>query len=232
MFDKRSLFNLLTLVFVLSALLAASAGSGTPPIDYTPVPTKPLPTDEAAPISEEPIPSSLPVFGGKTPIPLPEGPLTIVYTKLGNLWVWTLDDEPRQVTFGGNVFDVRLSDDSQMVAFLLQLDTQRFELWVVDVDGTGERRLVSADEFEQSNPNAEQSAPNRLEWVPGTHTLAYNTRIISDTPGTRMGGDLHLVDADSGEKQVIFEAGSVGDFYYAPDGSLIAFASPDAISVA
>jgi len=71
---------------------------------------------------------------------------------------------------------------------------------------------------------------NRLEWVPGTHTLAFNTR-LNLAFGLVLNDDLHLIDADTLDRTTLLSAGEGGEFYYSPNGSRIAVVTPGEISL-
>jgi hypothetical protein len=169
---------------------------------------------------------------GKTPIPLPEGPLTVAYVKDSNIWVWTPDRGPVQLTTGKNVIDLRLSDDGKTAAYFSEVGELQYELWAIETDGSNDRRLVSVDELKAIVPDALSVAPNKFEWVPGTRRLAYSTRVVQEAPGYLFNGDLYVVDADSLEKQTVFQPGSAGQFYYSPDGQKIAMVFDGSISLA
>jgi hypothetical protein len=104
---------------------------------------------------------------------------------------------------------------------------------VIRFDGSGERELVSSDQFLtlKNNVNAISAEPYIFSWVPNSHTLAFNTSPIFDGPGMMINNDLHLVDADSGVLTTLLTAGNGGVFYYSPDGTQIALVHPENISL-
>ena len=75
------------------------------------------------------------------------------------------------------------------------------------------------------------AVPSQLEWKPGTHILAFNTRMTFEGPGLFLGDDHRLVDADSGALSLLLAPGNGGDFYYSPDGAKIALTLPEEILV-
>ena len=68
-------------------------------------------------------------------------------------------------------------------------------------------------------------------WVPGEHTLAYNTIPLYEGPGSFHNNDLRLVDADTGTQTLLFEPGLGGRFTYSPDGNQIAIVTPESLSI-
>ena len=146
------------------------------PVDYDPWPAEPAFTP--VPAGEYPAPSGL----------------RLVFSRDGQIWLWEAGtDEPVALATLDNSIasNLKVSDDGALVAFLREND-----LWVVDSDGTGERQLISKEELDAPSGEDTGLALNRLEWVPGTHTLAFNTR-LNLAFGLVLSDDLHLVDADT-----------------------------------
>jgi len=173
-------------------------------------------------------PTSEPAF---TPLPidayaLPDG-LRVVFVKDGDIWLWTADTRAAALltSVGDDLFHVKLSDDGRIVAF-----RRGGELWAIDSNGTNERQLLGAEDFEAIESDGIETRLNRFEWVPGTHTLAFNTRLrleAGDVPAE----DLRLVDADTMEQAVLLTPGEGGEFTYSPDGSQIAVVTPGDVSL-
>jgi Tol biopolymer transport system component len=156
--------------------------------------------------------------------------LQIVYPKNNNLWVWS-EGVTRQITRGGNVNGFKLSDDGNKVAFTRMVSYPTSELWVINIDGSGERLLVSTDDLQALGKSSETEEIRQSEsyillspyaWVPGTYTIAYGTYRSIRYDGTIYHYDLNLVDAETGKKWTILAPGSGGKFIYSPDGSQIA----------
>jgi dipeptidyl aminopeptidase/acylaminoacyl peptidase len=162
-----------------------------------------------------------------TPIPAPEtSVLRVAFVKEGNVWLWSEGEEARPLTSAGEVTSLEISDDGEVVAF-----TREIELWAVNSDGSGERRLVTIGDI------AAMVAPGdpgvriyRVEWVPGTHVVAFNTRLQLEV-GLVLNDDLRLVDADTGAQRVLLPSGEGGEFYYSPDGGQIALVRSGTITL-
>jgi hypothetical protein len=167
-------------------------------------------------------------------LPTPEaGRLTVAYIKEGNLWLWA-QGKSRQLTKSGEAHRPSLSPDGKVIAYLLPADDFHLEIWAIDADGQNERKLVSVADLDAigasaRDPSAVAINPYRLEWIPGTHRLAYNTHQIFQGPGLSLLNDLNLVDADTLQKTNLFLTGWGGEFVYSPDGSQIAISQPDKI---
>ncbi len=189
------------------------------PAQTTPTPT---PWDYTPPLPEV----------AATPVPVdafeaPTG-LQIAFIKDGDVWLWTA--EQRQSIPLTDIGDaegyLRMSDDGQLVAFVRGWDG----LWLVGTDGTEARSLVTSAELGELDPEGTGPALNRFEWVPGTHLLAFNTR-LQTAIGQAFSHDLHLVDADTLKWTTLLPPGEGGEFYYSPDGSQIALVTPNEISL-
>jgi hypothetical protein len=231
--DRRPITLLLTLVLTVGGFLPAACGTlevgietvpttgdiasatsspaATPSPDRTDVPPTPAPTH--------------------TPIP-PSTELRVAFVKTtehgNNLWLWTEGQgEAIPLTKDGGIGDVRLSDDGEIVAF-----TRGDGLWTVRSDGADERELVSAEDFaamEGQDPQLEV-ALNHFEWIPGTHILAFNTRLRTEI-GRFLNDDLHRVNAETGQHTVLLPPGEGGEFTYSPDGGQVAIVTPGSISL-
>ena len=162
-----------------------------------------------------------------SPEALTASTLKVVYIKEDQIWLWEEGQVSRMLSANGPVFTLSLSPDGQIVAYLRQVDEMHTELWAINTDGSSERRLVSSADLDALNaavrdPSAIAVAPYRFEWVPGSHTLAFNTQQTFEGPGLFLFDDLHLVDADALTLTTLLPAGQGGDFYYSPDGKQIA----------
>jgi Tol biopolymer transport system component len=177
--------------------------------EFTPVPEKTAATPTLAP----------------TPIPSPSA-LHVVYLKDSEIWLWVEGQDAIPLTTEGIAGSLNLSDDGAMVAFV----RSDASLWVVKSDGTGERQLVSADDFAAMEPIDPGVVLHRFDWVPGTHVLAFNTRLQTQV-GSTLNDDLRLVDADTLEQTVLLPHGEGGEFTYSPDGRQIAVTAPSSISL-
>ncbi|MDY7078393.1 MAG: hypothetical protein SXV54_15860 [Chloroflexota bacterium] len=222
-------FNLTILfrpVFVFILFFLTACGTLEIGIEHTPTDADQV--TQAATPGAEVIPTPAPTL---TPIPAATE-LRVTFVRVtehgNNVWLWVEGErEAEPLTKDGGVGDVKISDDGEIVAF-----TRGGGLWMVRSDGTEERRLVSAEDFaamEAQDPELEVVL-NRFEWAPGTHILAFNTRLQIEI-GLLPNDDLHLVNADTLERTALLPPGEGGEFYYSPDGSQIAIATPGTISL-
>jgi hypothetical protein len=197
------------------ASIAERPGSDVPPYDFASV----RPGTESISI---PFPTPEP-----TPTPILElSGLQVTFVKDGHAWLWTEETESvASLTNTGDVSEVRISDDGGMVAFV-----REDGLWVVSSDGSDERPLVSASDFDAMEPTDPGVRLNRFDWIPGTHLLAFNTRLRMEI-GLVLNDDLRLVDADTLEQTVLLPPGEGGEFYYSPDGRQVAIVRAGIISL-
>ena len=219
------------LFLVVALLLPTACGTLEVGIERTPTTGDATATEEVAtrsPSAATPTPAPT-----VTPVPAP-AELRVAFVNVtehgNNAWLWTEGEkEARPLTKAGGVGGVRISDDGAIVAF-----TRGDGLWMVRSDGTGERQLISADDFaamEPREPFEFEVVLNRFEWVPGTHILAFNTRLRTDI-GLALNDDLHLVDAETLERTVLLRPGEGGEFTYSPDGRQVAIVTAGNVSLA
>ena len=169
---------------------------------------------------------------------------TVAYIKEANVWLWVQGSQSLALTDSGDVVDLKISADGCRVAYSRQLPNPNYdpnaegfsgdsytELWVVSSDGSGNQALVSWD-FLSGLPAADAETTlsvHRYQWQPGSHTLAVGTRAV--TFGLALNDDIHLVDANGAAINTLLPAGQGGQFYFSPDGSRIAFSTPESINV-
>lgn len=72
----------------------------------------------------------------------PQSGLRLAYIRDGDLWLLDEGERAHQVTTTGEVQSLGLSLDGEMVAFTRQPGDKPVELWVVQADGSGLRRLA------------------------------------------------------------------------------------------
>ncbi len=221
---------ILTLAVLISAALAC---------DYLPSPGSPDSSEDAiatgvaatlaasqGSAAEEVLPSASPEL---------EAPaiLKVAFVKDGDVWYWEEGIAPTQLTSVGDVVQVQISGDGQVIALIRQYDWNNQEIYAVNSDGSNLRALVSLADFSGMvlNPDAISAVPYRISWVPDTHTLAFTTRLTFEGPGLVLPDELRLVEADTGALSLLLSPGSGGDFYYSADGSQIALVTGTQISL-
>jgi dipeptidyl aminopeptidase/acylaminoacyl peptidase len=191
-----------------TATPSVPAPSSTPEPTATPSPTAPAPArDSGLSALERPV-------------------LQIAFVKAGNVWLWSEGQDARALTSIGDVSDVKISDDGQIVAFVRGL-----ELWAVNSDGSDVRTLVSVEDIDAlAEPGDPELRLYSFAWVPGKHVVAFNTRAHIEI-GLVLRDDLCAVDADTLEKAVLRPRGQGGQFTYAPDGSQVALVRSGTITL-
>ncbi len=219
---------------LLLAALACAAPGTSSPVSEDEIATRVAATMTAAaeaPGSPE-APHALP---SEEPSPTPEPLLRIAYTDGSNVWFYQEGMPPRQVTTSGGVFGVRLSSDGTLIAFLRrETGSDHGELRAVRADGSGETVLLTPaalDAFYPPAPNVVGTDISMMHFLPGTHTLIFNTYAIPEFIGLMKHDDLWAINVESSALTNLLPAGSGGDFAISPDGSQIAVVRPDSISL-
>ncbi|MDH5507715.1 MAG: hypothetical protein OEZ02_10895 [Anaerolineae bacterium] len=223
---SRNKLVLVIASLILPALACFSGGGTTPagPPDPGAVETSVAATMTAmaAAITDTPVPPPVPAV------------LRVAFVDGGDLWLW-MEGIPA-VELHDDAFDVgdvRLSDDGQVIAFSL-VDNYDFRgLWAINTDGSSLRMLVDAPTINSmsADPSALGANPWRWDFVPGSHTLAFNTHLVFDGPGLAIQNDLRLLNADTSALSTLLAPGDGGEFYYSPEGSQIAIVTPTDISL-
>jgi hypothetical protein len=203
------------------------------PTGLTPDPTQVLP-DPSPTLRPTQEPGAIPASPEPTLVPAAE--LQVVYTNEGNIWLWKEDGSNNQLTSSGDAASVRISDDGLVIAYLRLIEAFTVELWAVNSDGSHARLLMDSTDFDALNtehryPESLSVQPFDLQFVPGSHILAFNTHQILIGPGLAIFDDLQLVDTDTGELTTLLPSGSGGMFYYSPDGSQIAIVTSSEIDL-
>lgn len=224
-----------TLSILLAALACNLPDLTTPPAEtpIEPAIASATPTIEAPKggAAEEPttVPSPKPaVSPGTTDAPA----LRVVYTDEGDLWLRDNLGSPQQLSDLGSVAEVALSSDGEFIAYVLRdLLEGTAELRSIRADGTGDRALMTAAEFDGLYELGERAHNTLSQWafVPETDTLLFNTRAVFEGPGIVKNDDLHAIDAGTGAKTVLLTPGAGGDFTFSADGRQVALVRPTSI---
>ncbi|MDY7075889.1 MAG: hypothetical protein SXV54_03090 [Chloroflexota bacterium] len=216
---------------VPSTAVAGTAGNhamADPAVEGPPLiaPRTPTPVPDGH-VPPTPVPALTPMPSDAYPAP---AGLRIAFVKDGAIWLWT--DEGREATLLTSADDgidtVKISDYGEVLAF-----RRGDQLWMTNSDGTGEHQLLGAEDFDAMETEAAGTKVRLglFEWIPGTHTLAFNTYLRLEARDV-LADDLRLVDADTLEQTILLPPGEGGQFHYSPDGSQIAIVTAGDISLA
>lgn len=200
-----------------------------------------VPTLTSAPIDGEILPETPTVYADCANT----GQISIAYVKDGNVWFWVQGGVPQQLTVTADVYDVSISQDGCRIAFSRAVPNPSYDassefplpelievLSVISSDGSNEHLVAGLDFFASlpANPDGAYSL-YRFAWQPGSHTLAFSTRLAFGGPGLAQTNDIHLADGDGGAITTLVAPGHGGDFYFSPDGSQVAFTTHTNASV-
>jgi len=165
---------------------------------------------------------------------VPAAGMRIVYTDAGrNLWIWLADGSTRQLVKTGDVNEGRISADGSLLVYIRTKDFKKFSVWAINPDGSNQRELITEDTMNgmKNNDDAIGAQPYVMDWIPGTHSLAFVTAPVFDGPGIQVNDDLWEINGDTGQLTELLQPGQGGVFYYSPDGKQIALVTPKTISL-
>jgi Tol biopolymer transport system component len=118
-----------------------------------------------------------------------------------------------------------IAPDKSRVAFWVMQDSNP-ALWVVGWDGSDPHQLLAQKDLPYVGDTSAYAPPQfvlrDLRWVPGTHTLAFQT--YSSPAGSQSEGreELWNLDSDSGALRQVLNVGMNTALAYSPDGQAIA----------
>ncbi|GAB4578204.1 MAG: hypothetical protein Fur0022_09380 [Anaerolineales bacterium] len=203
-------------------LTAAPPSASPTDVPPTAPPTE-LPTlPPAETLVVEPSPTDAPVQPIETP-----SVLQIVWVNPATdilLWHET-DATLTTILPASGAVDVRLSDDGALIAFRKEVGAGQQELWVVNTDGTNARMLLSVGDLQALDPSALSVLLYQYDWIPGTHTLAFNTLDYVEAPGLFLNDDLYFYDVENSQRRTIRTSGTGGNFTFSKDGKQMVLVS-------
>ena len=159
--------------------------------------------------------------------------LRVAYTDDGNLWVVEIGQGPVQLTDTGGISDVRIADDGEWIAYIVRDPNQdTADLHSVRFDGSSSRLLLDEGSFDALYPleGFIHTTLSTIDFLPGTHTLLFNTRGVFEGPGLAKNDDLLSINVETGRFTPLLPRGEGGDFTASPAGDQIALARPDSLS--
>jgi hypothetical protein len=246
-------FRKLCLPWLLAGFLLAACGQNTIPLPEIITPDSLVPT-EAPAITATPPPGGT-LTTAPTPIstqiaievpewcrdgfsvtePSQERALFVGMVKDNDVWLWEEGQPNIQLTQHGDVGQVFLSDDGQVVVYTRPAERGMIELWKVDYLKRTPEALLTADDLGKMRRASGQIGviPYNISWIPGTHTLAFNTYTVIRGEGIwiYIPDDVRTLDVDTKQLTTLFPVGSGGHFSYSPDGSYLALFTPDSFRV-
>lgn len=149
--------------------------------------------------------------------------LRVVSSYDKQLWLWQ-NGTARSLTAVGEYTEAYISDDGERIAF------SEDGLRVINSDGSNERLLVGPNDFKSMEPKDPGVNLHQFGWLPGTHKLLFNTRLMADY-GLWYTNDLYVANADTLQWKALRKPEEGGKFSIAPDGQSVALITPNQISV-
>ncbi len=227
---ERMMFNKKLSILFWIVLLGTSACSG-PNSESKPPSGMPIPEPIIVPVN--PSPSSTPPSVANTPTPATQ--ITVVYVEKWSVWLKEEFSEPRRLTSSAIVRYVYLSDDGKKIAYVSYSNASTTaSIGAINSDGSGNHIALSAQTiaalFPYQGPDT-YTTVDKIKFIPGTHTILFNTKHVRGAFGAFRNDDLFRLDLDTDSFSTLFVAGSGGDPYPSPDGSRLAVSSKRSISL-
>ena len=170
------------------------------------------------------------------PPPEVEYPITVSFAAPdGSLYVW--EDgmgAPQLLIPTDNICCTYISEDGTLIAFTRYVDNNFSSLEVINSDGTNRRVLLDATGAAALPKPADAigTEPDKVDWIPGTHTLSFSARHYFEGPGLFMNENFYLIDAETGGMETLLSTGNTTwQFAWSPDGSKVAISNPNGIAV-
>ena len=218
----------------LAGLFLAGCNLPTPTVESaTEIPDGSL--VEPSPASSE-VPTSAPATvpaASEVPTASIAQELRIAYTDDGNLWAVEKGLGPVQLTDTGGISDVRISDDGEWIAYVVgDPDQDTAALHSIRFDGSSLQLLFDEAGFDALYPleGFIHTTLSSMDFLPGSHTLLFNTRGVFEGPGLAKNDDLLSINAETGQFTPLLPLGEGGDFTASPSGDRIALGRPDSLS--
>ncbi len=178
---------------------------------------------------------TLEVPGLPTLPPVEAAPLRVSFTTPdGDLYTWADGmAAPLLLDSSGNICCSYVSPDGAMIAYTRTgPDYYVTSVEVINSDGTDQRILMNSTALAALPKPADAlgTEPRQVEWIPGSHMLAFSTRHYFEGPGLFMNENLYLLDADTSVLSTLLNTGeTTWQFVYSPDGTQIAVTYPTGI---
>lgn len=150
-----------------------------------------------------------------------------------NLQTWTESTGPTSILEFGDISELNISTDGELVAFLRQDASISSSLWVSGFDGSNPRQVMSWDDLKglKKSPDSYGASPSNLQWIPGTHRFTFTTHDLFEGPGLILNDDLIEVDADTGAWRICLQRGDGGIVKYSPDGKWMAVSTANRVII-
>ena len=158
----------------------------------------------------------------------------------GNLSTWQEGGSVNLIVNKGDVTNAVLSPDGEWVVFTRKsADGIDISLWAIRFYGSEQKSVVSHVDFMSMPMNPEITdvnsvvtiSPYMIEFIPGTHTVVFNTYPQFNAPGFLDNKDLWYINVESGERRSFLSPGQAGHFYFSPDGTQMALVTPTQIDL-
>lgn len=151
-----------------------------------------------------------------------ESKLVVAWVEAGNLLVWQQGEAfPRRVASGG-VIHPYIAPDGEQVAFTRGPNGAPDSLWLVDIHGTAEQKLVG----DGSPPRYQEGQMQIGDVVWYDDTILYLNTLRRETPAYQPVNELYRANTRTREVALLLNPGEGGRISISPDKQQIAVVYP------
>lgn len=215
------------LAFGVWKLLGRRSPAQKPPVSLVLTQPPPATAENAPALSTTPLSSVLTPIVSPTPKSFTNMAMRIVWSTTGKLILWDRGQISPLTKTDTSTSQVVLSDDGKYAAF-----DRSGGIWVIDVHSTNDERLLVrpvALPLGDLPASSVSRVPDYFIWLPGTHTLLFNTLYSPAQGSARAADDLFMADYEKDTVTLLLPCGQGGDIIPSPDGSIAAVVSSDTV---
>jgi hypothetical protein len=153
--------------------------------------------------------------------------LDVVYINNGDIWIWKNDIEnsqPIKLTEFGDVQDVRVSDDGEVIAFKRGDLLYGMSLFNKNIVPLIDRQFLTG----LAQSPYRNALIDRFDFAPGDGHVIYITTYVLSGMGNV---SLLKIDVDNNTTTRIFAPGEGGIFYISPDGKKLVITRSNTITI-
>lgn len=215
------------LAFGIWKLLGRRSPAQKPPVSLVLTQPPPATAENAPALLSTPLSLAPTPIVSPTPKPFTNMAMRIAWSTAGKLILWDRGQVSPLTKTDTSTSQVVLSNDGKYAAF-----DRSGGIWVIDVHSTNDERLLVrpvALPLGDLPAGSVSRVPDHFIWLPGTHTLLFNTLYSPAQGSARAADDLFMANYEKDTVTLLLPCGQGGDIIPSPDGSIAAVVSSDTV---